>query len=130
MTNEVWAPIPGYPDYAISSEGRVWNVKLNKEVSGHRADGRTRVTLKNQNGDWHSYRKDQIINSVDFMEMSDRLPIRKVRDVDSGEIWENADEAIRHLRVDRSDAYKVLRGQRPHVGGVTLEYFYVEGALG
>jgi hypothetical protein len=128
--NEKWAPIPGYPDYAVSTEGRIWNTKLNREVAGYRADGRTRISMKNEQGGWDSYRKDQILNSVDFVDMATQIPVRKVRDTNTGEIWENADDAIKHLHADRSEVYKVLRGQRPHVRGAVLEYFYVQEALG
>ncbi len=127
--NETWAPIPGYPDYAVSSEGRVWNTKLNKELAGHRGDDRVLITIKNEHGEWDTYRKDQVLNSVDFKDMASQISVRKIRDVNTGDIWENADEVIKHLHADRSLVYKVLRGQRPHVGGVVLEYFYVQGAL-
>lgn len=127
---ETWAPIPGYPDYSVSSQGRIWNTKLNREVSGYRSDGRVRISMKNEQGGWDSYRKDQILNSVDFHDMAAELPIRKVREVNTGEIWDNADEAIKHLHADRSEVYKVLRGQRAHVRGAVLEYFYVQEAVG
>lgn len=127
---EVWAEIPGYSDYAVSNQGRIWNLKLNKELDGSKSDSRIRVTMRNDQGGWDTYNKDQILNSVDFESMRMEIQVRKIRIVETGEIFHDAIEVAKRLLTDKSSVYKALKGTRPKVRGVELEYIYDNEAIG
>ena len=124
MSEEQWIEIPGYPDYAVSSEGRVWNLKLNKELLGHPVGRTKKYTIKNQQGGWDTYSLDQILNGVDFGSELEPIRMRKIRVVETGEVFDNVEAVRAGLLADKSTIYKVLRGQLRHVAGVSLEYFY------
>ena len=51
--NEIWKDIKGYPDYQISTFGRVWNKKTNHYVSiWKHSHGYLMVKVKAINGKW------------------------------------------------------------------------------
>ena len=122
--DEKWVTIPGYTEYAVSDQGRRMNLKLNKLQEGRHHGNQLRVSIRSQDGFYHEYNISRLMLMVDFSEERD-VKIRKIRNVDTGELYENAEHARRELNASsRSDIYKVLRGERPRVSGVQLEYFY------
>lgn len=124
MSKEIWRQIPGYPGYAVSSRGHVMNTRLNKTIEGRPYGKQTRVSIKSKDGFWHEYPTDRLMSMVDFGDQESSVGIRKIRIVETGKVFNNVSEVATALVTDDSSVYKALRGDRPRVMGVTVEYFY------
>lgn len=48
---------------------------------------------------------------------------RRIRIVETGEVFMSTTALARYLGIDESNVRKVLRGERPHCRGYTFEYF-------
>lgn len=122
--DEVWASIPGYPGYAVSNTGRVWNTKLNRVVEGKIHGNQRRVSVRHADGYHHYYNIDTLMQMVDFEDQSIPVTARKIRIVDTGEVYDHVDGVARALYTDSASVYRALRGARPRVMGKTVEYVY------
>lgn len=60
MLYETWCEVPGYNQYLVSDQGRVWNTTLGRELRGYiHHKGMRRVRIMNNEGkyvDWYIHR--------------------------------------------------------------------------
>lgn len=121
---EVWAAIPGYPGYAVSNRGRVMNVKLNRILDGRTQGGTTVVGIQDENRMLRYFDVAKLMIGCDFSAVDNQVSTRKIRVVETGEVFNNVNEISRALLTDKSSIYKALRGDRPRVMGVTIEWVW------
>lgn len=157
---EHWAVIEEYPTYAVSSHGRVRNVRHGNFLeSKPNSYGYLRVTLSSPTkrqqifihqlvaqhfiSEWYQgvhvthYDGDNTNNNVmnlrfkggkrhgQYIGRYDKVGVRRVRIVETGEIFRSVRDLARYIHGDVSTIYKVLRGVIPAYRGYTFE-FYVE----
>lgn len=157
MIDEIWVPVEGFPDYAVSNYGRVRNVKFDRELNPRRTSyGHLRVMLfhegvsqeflihrlvaqafltgYNENVKIKHFDDDNANNHVEnlrfvkqrmgVIRVRPRIPYaRRLRIIETGEVFRTARDCARHIGGDHSAIYAVLRGQRAHHMGYTFEYF-------
>lgn len=157
MTEEVWAQIPDFPDYAISDLGNVKNLKFDRPLHPRENSyGSQRVVLM-RDGERHELYVHHIVAAVfvtgyvpgtrikhrddnnsnndvtNFRFTNGRglgqraknlIPptYRRVRIVETGEVFRTVENCARHLGGDPSSIYRVLRGDRLSHKGYTFEY--------
>lgn len=121
---ERWAELEHYPGYAVSTEGRVLNMKLNKILTGTKAGDRRIVSVRSADGYFHSFSTKRLMELVDFDKSEVVVDTRQVLCLETGKLYRDAAHAARELLTDASTVHKVLRGEREKVKGVTLRYVY------
>lgn len=154
---EVWHYVEDFPDYVVSSEGRVLNLKYDRLVTGTITDrGYVKVILVNKRGrkqfyvhqlvacaflgDWRPGTRvrhvndDKTVNSVENLQVmggeslppinyeSPRLHARRLRIIETGEVFRTAYDCARHIGGNATNIYRVLNGYRNSHRGFTFEY--------
>lgn len=158
LEEEVWAKIPGFPNYAVSDLGRVKNIKIDRIMKLNTDPyGVKRVTLYDAHGKNRcrtvsrlvaqvfltGYSEDQYVKHFDGNNGNNRIKnlvynrgrgvgqrrknpdrpfVRRVVCVETGQTFRTAYEAARYLKLDVSNIYRVLRGDRKSHGGYTFDY--------
>lgn len=156
---ESWAEVDDFPDYIVSTQGRVVNRHTNKELRPRvNSYGYSRVALR-RDGKTHEvyihhivtrafftgYYKGVKIKHVDdnsdnslmnlrfvgrgvgiLRKNSNRAMRRKVRIVETGQVFLTVERCAAYLGGDPSSIYRVLRSERDSYKGFTFEYQYEE----
>lgn len=159
---EKWAIIEDFPNYAVSTHGRVKNVKMGGRILKGTYDsyGNCRVHLVRGNEKHNklvhrlmakaflpgfeevykikhinkSNRQNQIQNlklgqgrRTGVVRRDIEPPLfRKIRVVETEQVFMNVTSCARYFNCDKSTIYKVLRGDRESHLGLTFEW-YIEG---
>lgn len=155
---EQWQEIPGFPNYAVSNQGRVANVRTGRVLKGGVIPaGYLQVTLRRDITNFNKYihilvaeaflgprpypgwevnhihepKLDNRVVNLEWVSASDNVlhsyrtglrKTKKVRIVESGEIFKNASELAYHLGVSRSYVSNHLSGKILNVRGLHIEY--------
>ena len=157
----MWAPIDGFDDYAISSHGRVKNLKFDRMLTPRsNGYGYKKVALRRENesherlvhqlvaqafvggyyigakvkhhngdnGDNHVFNLRLMAGAKLGRLVREHDPVspRRIKIVETGQVFRGAAEAARHLYCDKSSIYAVLRGTRKSHRGYSFEYCYGE----
>ena len=160
MPAEVWAEVEDFPDYAVSTDGRVMNRHTNLILRPrNNSYGYTRVALR-RDGETHDvyvhhlvakafitgyfpgvqirHAKDNSDNSVrnlrfrrgirmgNLNKRPRKTQSRRVKIVETGEVFLTVENCARYIEGDASSIYRVLRGERISHKGFTFEYQYEE----
>lgn len=160
---ELWLPIPDYPNYEISSEGRVWNKKRGVFLTPCAKDnGYLTVTLCNKNGHKSHYvhrlvartfydtdvdnrpqvnhidgnKANNFIGNLELCTNAENLhhafrtglkrgsgpyPYKKVRVVETGEVYSNLHECARAIDGREGSISHCLKGNRKTHRGYHFE---------
>lgn len=156
MTEEQWAVIEGFPDYAVSNLGRVKSLRFDRILTLRvNSYGHYRVVLY-RNKEAHDvyvhrlvaaafatgylpwvqvkhHDSDKSNNYVNNLRMvgkgmgqlikePPRPIMRRVRIVETQQIFRRVEDIARFLGGDASSIYRVLRGERRHHKGYTFEF--------
>lgn len=161
MSEERWATIGEFPNYAVSDHGRVMNLKTHSILRPRdNSYGYVRVALRRDGKTFERYvhqlvaaafisgyepgvevrhveeNGDNSVLNLRFrkgarMGMLVRHPrkalLRKVRIIETGEVFATVEQLARYISGDTSSIYRVLREERPSHKGYSFEYVY-EGA--
>lgn len=154
---EQWAPIDGFPNYAVSNWGNVINLNtgrlLTPRMDGYRncrvllyykghsaerlihhlvaaafmsnyAEGVSIKHVDNDNANNHvlnlRFRKDRGLGQ--YREKQPEVRHRRIRVVNTGQVFRTVGDVARYLQADSSNIYKVLRGERTNYRGLQFEY--------
>ena len=160
MDNEVWAEVEDFPDYAVSTHGRVMNVHTNLVLKPrNNSYGYSRVALRKDGRSHDIYvhhlvakafitgyhegvqirhehdNSDNHVNNLRFrrgarmgtlVRNPRRARTRRVRIVETGEVFLTVENLAKYIQGDASSIYRVLRGERISHKGLTFEYAYEE----
>ena len=151
---EVWAEIEGFPNYMVSTFGRVYNSSTHVYLKGRPTQqGYLRVVIagKDQyiaqlvakaffgafrhgmhvshvNGDKNNNSTVNLrlragMRRVDDNRENHREWGRRVRIVETGEVFRTVRDCANYIGGDYGSIYAVLRGKRNHHQGFTFEYY-------
>lgn len=154
----MWATIEEFPEYAISSFGRVKSLKFDRMLTPRsngygyqkvvlRRDGRsyeklvhrlvaqafvsgfrehTKVTHAEDNTNNHvnNLRLLKGARMGRLVQEHDPVRPRRLKIIETGQVFRTAEDAARYLGGDKSSIYAVLRGDRRSHRGYTFEHFY------
>ncbi|QCG77558.1 HNH endonuclease [Microbacterium phage DizzyRudy] len=157
---EVWAEVAGFPDYAVSTHGRVRNVRTHAVLRprnnsygytrvGLRKDGKThdlyvhhlvakafitgyypgvQIRHANDNSDnsANNLRFRRGVRMGRLRSQPQRARARKVRIIETGEVFLTVENCAKYIGGDVSSIYRVLRGERVSHKGLSFEYYYEE----
>lgn len=153
MMSEIKGNIEGYPDYFITSCGRVWSFKSNKFLKlKKQKTGYCYVDLYNENGQTRFYihrlvaeayisnpsnfdtvdhidfnKENNNVNNLRWMSRSENTRRKKnpkrVRCIETGEIFDSLAEAARAVGRDRTNICSCLKGRQKTCGGFHWEYY-------
>lgn len=161
MTEERWAQIEGFPDYAVSDQGRVKSLRFDHILAPRtNSYGQPRVVLMRDKVPHERYvnrlvaeafipefkleyrvrwrnedKSDNGVNNLKFPngrrmgQLARTVPApvyRRIRIVETGEVFRSIDDLAKYLGGDPSSIYRVLRGDRKSHKGYTFEYFLEE----
>lgn len=157
--DEIWAPIEGFPDYAVSNFGEVANLKYDRKLKPRIDSYRhCRVVLYNGRikldvsvhhlvaqaflGRWRPGVKIKHIDedntnnhvlNLEFLAADRGLGVyrknhpqvtrRRVRVVETNEVFRNVSDMARRYGTTTSAIYKVLRGERQSHKGLTFTFY-------
>lgn len=164
MTEERWAQIEGFPDYAVSDQGRVMSLRFDRILKPRiNSYGNARVALtrdrevhdlyisrlvaeaflpefRTEYRVRHRREEEKANNEVTnlkfpegkrFGQLAKNVvgPVyRKIRIVETGEVFRTVHDIARRLGCAPSSVYRVLRGDRRSHMGYTFEYFLEENS--
>lgn len=162
MVDEIWAEVKGFPDYAVSSHGRVKNLKFDRVLRQTTTSYGKRQVMLRRDGVVYGKYVHRLVAEAFITEFTDDVSIRhhdgdggnnlvtnlrfrrgrrlgrmvtkppkavyrRLRVVETNQIFRTVHDCARHLKTDPSTIYKVLRGEREHHLGLTFEYYFEEG---
>lgn len=158
MSDEVWAEVDDFPDYIVSTHGKVMNRHTNKLLRPRdNSYGYSRVALR-RDGKTHDvyihhivarafftgyfkgvrikHQQDNSDNSlmnlrfmgrgIGQLRKSKRATARRVKIVETGQVFLTVESCAAYLGGDPSSIYRVLRTERDSYKGFTFEYQYEE----
>ena len=104
---EIWAPIEGFPDYAISSYGRVKNIKLDRLLNPHHNSyGYHRVSLR-RDGQTFDKLVHRLVAGAFMGGFHTTYRVRHVND--------NANNNVFNLRLERDRGMGQFKKKHPPV---------------
>lgn len=158
QVDEVWAYILEFPGYAVSSHGRVKNLRTDRILRPSRSSyGKLFVSLRKDGVSYTRYihrlvaktfltgfndhlavfhnddnGENNIVTNLVFRKgqrmgtirrISEDPQFRRVVIVETGQVFRTVSDLARYLETDRSNVYKVLRGERSQHLGYTFEVY-------
>ena len=121
MTEEKWAEIAGFPDYAVSDQGRVKSVRFDRILKPRtNSYGHHRVVLYRgtQAHDFYIH----LLVSAAFRGEITPPRVRRVMVNESGMVFRTIGDCAEYIGGHPSSIYRVLRGERPSHLGYTFKY--------
>lgn len=122
----------GYLKVGLRRDGVTHHRYVHRLVAEAFAGGFTPQTrMYPHDGDWGNnevtnirFRKGRGLGH--YRKPKNEVTIRRIRIVETGEVFPNVHDCARHIGADSSTMYKVLHGGRKSHKGLTFEYFEEE----
>jgi len=124
MNEELWTAVPGFPDYAISTIGRIKSLRYDRILSPRmNSYGKRRVVLYRDQIPHDLYVDKLLIEAFVYGVPTTRsVYFRRILVKELGKVFTSVQECADHIGGDPSSIYRVLRGERQSHLGYTFLY--------